>query len=86
MQAIFRFNGSEEIHVDNYGGEISLSRDWSGLGPVQYEPMETGSDEELNRRKEHAQRIPITARFALRLTKSQARSIASALMQAAAEA
>jgi hypothetical protein len=86
MQAIFRFNGSEEVQVSNLGPEIQLSRDWQGIGPSQYAPLETGSAEEIRAKQDHAQRIPVTARFSLQMTKSQARSIASALMQAAAEA
>jgi hypothetical protein len=71
MQAIFRFNGSDEFEV------------WTGPGGVLFSQSrnlpiaESVDNPHAGPRQE--------AVFAVCLSKSQARSIASAMMQAAAE-
>jgi len=78
MQAIFRFNGSEEIEVwrDHVGVYITKRlQETSGC----HHSGET--QEEMDA---HAKRIS-ESNVTIGLSKSGARSIASALMQAAAE-
>jgi hypothetical protein len=71
MQAIFRFNESDEIEVWTSPGGVLLSQ-YRNL-PI----VESADNPHCGPRKE-----PV---FSLGLSKSQARSIASAMMQAAAE-
>jgi hypothetical protein len=70
MQAIFRFNGSEEIEVWTSPGQVVLEK--------RYAPPQVCDSE-------HPADPANVVRTMVCLTKSQARSIASAMMQAAAE-
>lgn len=75
MQAVFRFNGSEEIIVNTLPGAVEITRkqqEWLDLAPK----VNVGPDAP----PQEAPR-PHWMTF----TKAQARSVASALMQAASE-
>jgi hypothetical protein len=74
MQAIFRFNGSEEIEVSTTGSDVLV------LQRTLRKPGSIVSTEQTANIMTAIERESVLA-----FTKSQARSVASAMMQAAAE-
>ena len=95
MQIVFRFNGSEELVVSTYPGGVMIERldrdepNYRPVGPEQndVESPEADADRAHNRSVSdwRLSRTRENVPAMLTLSKGQARSIASALMQAASE-
>lgn len=96
MQVVFRFNGSEEVVVSNYPGGVMIERldpnepHYRPVGPEQngVENPDSQADRDHNRavNEWRLSRTRENVPAMITLSKSSARSVASALMQAAAEA
>lgn len=83
MQIVFRFNGSEELVVSNHPGGVLLER-------IDRDEPTDRSEHDGGPPSPHraywASRTRETTPLLVAMSRGQARSIASALMQAAAEA